>query len=53
MNRDSLPSFYEQKVGCTPLDRNWIVIKNLTDFLDTEVKSFEKLRGLVCCNQLD
>lgn len=38
MNRDGLPSFYEQKVGSgTPLDMNWMVIKNLTDFSDTEV----------------
>lgn len=46
------PLFYEQKVGCTPLDVNWTVIKNLSDFLDTEGKSLEKLRGLACCNLL-
>lgn len=51
--RHSLPSFYEQKVRCTPLHMNCKVIENLTDFLDTEAKYFEKLRGLVCCNQLN
>lgn len=34
--RDSLPSFYEQKVGCSPLHMNCKVIKNLTDVLDIE-----------------
>lgn len=47
------PSFYEQKVGCSPLHMNCKVIKNLSDFLDTEGKYFEKLRGLVGCNQLN
>lgn len=51
--RDSLPSFYEQKAGCSPLHMNCKVIKNLTDFSDTDGKYFEKFRGLVCCNQLN